>query len=169
MTVLSLLTYGAGALGVIALATLALPREVEVTRQARIAAAPQDILALAASSVDYQRFNPYLTADPALKITPFGPQSGVGSGFHFEGRDGKGSQTVAEVTNDTVRYFIDLGAMGQPQQSITARPAPGGALVTWRMTADMGMNPAGRVMGLFLDRMLGDTFRQGLTNLAAAI
>ena len=169
MTVFSVLAYGAGALSLATLATFALPRSVEITREAQIDAPPETILALAASNAGYQRFNPYLTADPALKIRAFGPDHGVGSGFHFEGKDGKGSQTVAEVTGDTVRYFIDLGPMGQPAQSITARPAAGGSHVTWRMQADLGLNPAARVMGLFMDRMLGDTFRQGLSNLAAAI
>ncbi len=169
MTLISLLSLGAGALGVATLATFALPRHVEVIRQAEVAVPPGDVLALAASNQGYQRFNPYMSADPALKITLFGPAEGVGSGFHFEGRDGKGSQTVASVDAKTVRYFIDLGPMGQPEQSITATPSESGSLVTWRMTADMGMNPIGRVMGLFMDRMLGDTFQQGLTNLAQEI
>ena len=86
----------------------------------------------------------------------------------FEGKDGTGTQTVAEVGPDRVVYAIDLGPMGQPRQSLTARPVAGGTEVVWRMEAEMGANPVFRVFGLFMDRMMGKTFEQGLRNLADA-
>ena len=49
MTLISLLSLGAGAIGVATLATFALPRHVEVTRQAEMAVPPGDVLALASS------------------------------------------------------------------------------------------------------------------------
>ena len=168
MEIGTILLAGAGALGILAGATFLLPGQVQVERRAVIDAAPAEVIALAASSAGYQRFNPYLTADPALKIVPFGPESGVGAGFRFEGKDGTGTQTVAEVGPDRVVYAIDLGSMGQPRQSLTARPVAGGTEVVWRMEAEMGANPVFRVFGLFMDRMMGKTFEQGLRNLADA-
>ncbi|MEM9247124.1 MAG: SRPBCC family protein [Pseudomonadota bacterium] len=158
------------ACGVLALTALSftLPRHVSVERAAQVAAAPETILALAASNTGYQSFNPYKTLDPDLRIDLYGPSAGVGSGFHFDSKDGTGRQTVAEVTPERVTYTVDLGPMGQPTQSIRAVPAANGAEVTWRVDADMGFNPVFRVMGLFMDAMMGPTFELGLENLADA-
>jgi hypothetical protein len=168
MTLLQILAASGAAVAVLAASTLLLPRQVHVERQALIDADARAVLALAASGEGYQRFNPYRFTDPDLSITLFGPASGVGSGFHFAGKDGKGSQTVAAITGDAVHYQIDLGPMGKPLQTIRAEPKDGGAHVTWSMQADMGFNPIGRVMGLFMDRMVGPTFERGLANLQTA-
>lgn len=151
----------------IALIAFLLPRKVVVTRQAEVAMAPDDILARVSSTDGFQTFNPYCTTDPDLKITPFGPTAGVGSGFGFEGKDGKGTQTVTDVTATRVTHLIDLGAMGKPVQSIEATATDKGALVTWTVTSDMGFNPIFRIFGLFMDRMLGKTYELGLKNMAA--
>jgi hypothetical protein len=134
-----------------------------------VQAAPADIIARAASNMGYQSFNPYASADPDLKITHFGPEHGVGSGFHFEGNDGTGHQTVSAIIDTSVTYAIDLGAMGQPVQILTALPKSGGTEVTWTMQADMGLNPIKRTFGLFMDKMIGKTLEQGLSNLNTAI
>ncbi|WP_120503518.1 SRPBCC family protein [Sulfitobacter mediterraneus] len=168
MTIWTILAGGAGLLALTAAGTLLLPRHIHVERHAAINADPAAVLALARSNEGYQRFNPYLTADPALKISHFGPQSGVGSGFDFDGKDGTGRQTVAEISADAVRYDIDLGAMGQPTQMIKAVATAHGTDVTWSMDMDLGFNPVARVFGLFMDGMIGKTFEQGLTNLASA-
>lgn len=157
-----------GGVAAVTVATYALPRHVAVERTATLAAAPSAILALAASNRGYQSFNPYKSLDPALEIELFGPVSGVGSGFRFHGADGIGSQTVSDVTAETVTFHIDLGALGQPTQSISAVPATAGAQVTWRVDADMGFNPMFRVIGLFMDNMMGPTFELGLEKLGNA-
>lgn len=159
------LKIGVAVVAIAAAVPFLLPREVSVERSEILQVAPADVLELAASNAGYQTFNPYLTADPALEITHFGPARGVGSGFRFDGKDGTGSQTVAAVSDTEVRYAIDLGPMGQPTQVIRVEPVDGGTKVTWRMESDMGMNPIGRVIGLFLDRMVGGTFEQGLANI----
>lgn len=168
MTLTTYLTAGGAVLALALAATFLLPAQVHVERSATIAADPAQVIALAASNTGYQHFNPYLTSDPDLKISHFGPASGVGSGFHFDGREGRGSQTVVSVTDTQVVYQIDLGALGRPVQTITVRPVAEGTHVTWSMDSDMGMNPVFRVFGLFMDGMIGKTFTQGLDNLARA-
>ncbi|MEM8840991.1 MAG: SRPBCC family protein [Pseudomonadota bacterium] len=162
MTVLYILL---ALLASVALITLALPRKVVVMRHADVDLNPEDVIARVASTEGFQTFNPYRSTDPALKITPFGPSRGVGSGFRFEGKDGKGTQTVIEVTATRVRHLIDLGAMGKPVQTIEAEPTASGARVTWAVTSDMGFNPVFRIFGLFMDRMLGKTYELGLRNI----
>ena len=82
------ITWLAGLAVVIAGTLILLPREVTVTRSASVSAGPAEIIALAASNIGYQRFNPHLSTDPELRITMFGPQNGVGSGFAFDGKEG---------------------------------------------------------------------------------
>lgn len=154
-------------LAIVALITLVLPRKVVVTRHANVDLNPEDVIARVASTEGFQTFNPYRTADPALKITPFGPTHGVGSGFRFHGKDGKGTQTVSEVTATRVTHLIDLGVMGKPVQTIEAEATATGARVTWTVTSDMGFNPVFRIFGLFMDRMLGKTYELGLRNIQA--
>ncbi len=161
---------GFGIAGVLAVsaAAFALPRHVSVERSAVIDAEADAIIALAASNEGFQTFNPYKSMDPELRIELFGPQAGVGSGFHFDGTDGTGSQTVSAVSEDQVVYAIDLGALGQPVQSIKAVPVADGAEVTWRVDSDLGFNPIFRVFGLFMEDMMGPTFELGLENLSRA-
>ncbi|MEM6594896.1 MAG: SRPBCC family protein [Pseudomonadota bacterium] len=151
----------------IALIALLLPRMVVVTRQTDVAMRPEDVIARVASTEGFQTFNPYRTTDPDLNITPFGPARGVGSGFGFDGKEGKGTQTVTEVTASRVTHLIDLGAMGKPVQTIEAKATETGSCVTWTVTSDMGFNPIFRIFGLFMDRMLGKTYELGLKNIAA--
>ncbi len=166
MTVWTVVSVVFGVVILIMVGAMMLPRHLHIERQALLNVEPEDVIALAASNTGYQTFNPYLTADPDLKIEPFGPDNGVGSGFYFDGKDGKGSQTVSAVTKRSVHYAIDLGSMGQPTQTITVSSAVNGTLVSWSMEMDTGNNPIARVFGLFMDRIVGKTFEQGLDNLA---
>lgn len=151
----------------VALIALLLPRKVVVTREADVTMRPEDVIARVSSTEGFQTFNPYCTTDPGLKVTPFGPSEGVGSGFSFEGKEGKGTQTVTQVTATSVTHLIDLGAMGKPVQSIEAKATDTGAHVTWTVASDMGYNPVFRIFGLFMDRMLGKTYELGLKNIAS--
>lgn len=168
MTISTILAGGAGVIAMAAAGTLLLPRQVHVSRQAALSAPPNVVLELASSSQGYHRFNPYLTADSNLKITDFGPTSGVGSGLRFNGKDGRSRQPITAITTTSVRYDIDLGIMGQPIQEISAVPSSNGTLVTWSMGMDLEFNPVARVFDLFIERMVGKVFEQGFDNLATA-
>lgn len=161
-------TLMAGGLVALSAASLALPRHVNVTRSAFVDATPETILDLASSSDGFQTFNPYRVLDPELSIASFGPPAGVGSGFRFDGKDGTGTQMISEIRADAVIYSIDLGSRGQPLQTIQTLAATGGTKVIWRVESDMGFNPVARVIGLFLEDMMGPTLELGLENLGKA-
>ncbi len=146
-----------------------LPRRLVVHRTAIIDSEPNALITLASSSDGYQRFNPYLSSDPSLKIQSFGPANGVGSGFYFDGKEGKGSQTIARITPKSVHYDIDLGPMGRPEQILSFDTSSSGTEVSWKMLMDFGFNPIARIFGLFLDRMVGSKIELGLANLVTAV
>lgn len=166
MNIKKIAIYTACGVAGLAIATLALPRHVNIERSAMMDAAPEAVIELAASNIGYQTFNPYKDLDPNLQVAMFGPASGVGSGFSFESKDGAGQQTVASVTPDQVTFDLDLGPLGQPTQAISAVAVDGATEVTWSMDVDLGMNPIFRVMGLFMDGMIGPNFELGLANIA---
>lgn len=168
MALTSILGYGAGALILLTAGTFLLPRHVSVERSTSIAVEPAKVIELAASNEGYQRFNPYKSTDPKLAIELFGPATGVGSGFRFNGKDGTGSQIVTAVTATSVAYDIDLGSMGKPRSSISVAPDGAKTKVIWRTEMDLGMNPIARVFGLFMDGMLGKTYEIGLKNIESA-
>ena len=164
------LIAGGSALVALTFIPFTLPGSVHVERSAVIDAQPEQLYKLIASNEGYQTFNPYKTADPDLKIKLHGPKSGVGSGFAFDGKDGKGTQTVSALQeNRSVTMAIDLGFMGKPTQTFNLVPTSSGTKVVWGMDMEFGMNPIGRVMGRFMDKMVGGVFEQGLTNLATAV
>ena len=162
----TMIAMGAVAVAAIVAIPLFLPNHATAERSAVIAAEPGELFPLIASNSGYQRFNPYKAKDPDLKIEMFGPASGIGSGFAF---DGKGTQTVVALEeNRSVTMQIDLGARGKPVTVFTLEPVGAGARVTWSTRSDFGLNPVGRVIGLFLDGMLGPDYEKGLKLLGNA-
>ena len=170
MSIINILLSIAVLAVIVICASYALPASKTVSRRAVIKANAADIYQLVASTEGFQRFNPYCDTDPSLKISAFGPDTGVGAGFSFEGKEGKGTQTVIAVKpNRQVQMEIDLGPMGKPVQTFSLKEQPDSTEVIWSTRSDFGMNPIGRVFGLFLDKMLGKTYERGLNNLAQAV
>ncbi|MEO0544476.1 MAG: SRPBCC family protein [Pseudomonadota bacterium] len=163
------LTIGAIAVAAVVAVPFVLPSSKTVERSAVIEAPADKVFALVASNEGYQSFNPYKVKDENLKITMHGPSHGIGSGFAFDGKDGKGTQTiVAMEENRSVTMQIDLGAMGKPVTEFRLSPQNGNTEVTWSTKSEFGFNPIGRVVGLFLDGMLGPVYELGLEELNKA-
>jgi len=54
---------------------------------------------------------------------------------------------VAHVTDRSITYNIDMGAMGQLKKIVEVRPSAGASAGERRMEADLGHNPIVRVFG----------------------
>ncbi len=144
-------------------------RYTTITRTGHTGASADRIIELVSSTEGFTRINPHLTADPKLEITPLGPHTGIGSGFAFRGKNGKGTQTVAQVGDTYVDYAIDMGSMGTSTQRIAARPAPGGGSdLEWTMVLDAGGNPLLRLFGMMASKVIGPTLETGIRNLSTS-
>lgn len=156
-------------IGLLVALSYLVPRKTVVSRSAKIAASTDKVYALVASNTGYQRFNPYHDTDANLQIDLFGPAQGIGSGFAFKGKEGKGTQTITDVSTErAVTMQIDMGAMGKPVQHFELNPNTDGTEVTWSIEADSGYNPMMRVFGLLMDKFVGGNIERGLQNLAKA-
>ena len=80
MTCMNMATLTIAVMVLLVASTYLLPRRIRVERSATVTVSAEQILLLAGSTLGYQRFNPYQTRDPELRIEPFGPAQGVGSG-----------------------------------------------------------------------------------------
>ncbi len=166
MSLTTTIAIGAAVCCAATASTLFLPRAQTVERKTIVKAAASDVYNLLTSARRYQSFNPYKDTDPALKIEFFGPEEGMGSGFRFEGKEGKGSQTIVALDpNRSVTVEIDLGPMGKPETTFSLQEIEAGTEVTWSTTSDFGYSPVGRIAGLFLEKMLGKTYERGLENM----
>ncbi len=169
MTLTTTMITGGLVLAAIIAIPFALPSSKTVERSATIQANQHDLFAMIASPREYQKFNPYHDTDPDLEIKFNEVEQGIGAGFAFKGKEGKGIQTITALEEDKkVTMLIDLGSMGKPVQTFTLSPAEGGTKVVWSTTSEFGMNPIGRVFGLFLENMLGETYERGLKNMEKA-
>ncbi len=170
MPINTALMAGSAALLVLAATPFALPGNTHVERSAVIAAAPDEIFGMLSSNRGFQQFNPFKDTDPDLEIKLMGPERGIGSGFSFKGKEGSGTQTITALEkNRSVTMKIDLGAMGQPTQRFHLTPLQDGTRVVWGMDAEFGLNPIGRIFGLFMDGQLGPVYERGLKNLSRAV
>jgi uncharacterized protein YndB with AHSA1/START domain len=168
MALTTIVAASALALTAIAATPFALPDRAHVERTAVVHAPTAAVFGILSSSAGFDSFNPFRTSDPDLKVTFAGPAAGVGASFSWTGRSGSGSQTIVEVAPDErVVMQLDLGPMGNPRQTFTLRPAKGGATeVTWALDAELGANPIHRVLGKFMDKMLGPQYELGLQKLS---
>jgi hypothetical protein len=83
---------------------------------------------------------------------------------------GNGSQEIIEsVPNEKIISKLDFGRGEPPIGSFTFTPEGEATKVVWGVDMDMGMNPMGKVFGLFMDGMMGKEFEAGLNNLKAHV
>lgn len=147
------------------------PAGYRVERSLAIAASP---LALFDQVNDHRRFNawnPFLKADPNVKLTYSGPGSGVGAVCRWDGNSqiGAGSSTITESKpGELVRLRMDWKRPmeGTGTCDFTFKPQGERTVVTWAMYGQN--NFLGKVVSVFLDceKMCGPPFEEGLANLA---
>lgn len=119
------------------------------------------------------KWMPWGMKDPNIKYTYAGPEVGVGAKVDWESKEvGNGSQWVIETVQDkhvkTGMKFSDFD--GTYTSEINLEPVDGGTKVTWTYDGDVtgaGMASAtmGKIMGTFIDGMLGADYEKGLSNL----
>ncbi len=123
---------------------------------------------------NFQSWSPWYERDTAASYTYSGPESGAGQSLHWDSKEktvGKGSLTIADLVEDSV-VNMDLamdGGGGVAKAIYTLSPEGDATKMTWSMNMDAGMNPLMRIMGKFMDGMVGPDFEQGLNKLKARV
>jgi effector-binding domain-containing protein len=160
-----------------------LPGSAHVERSITINRPPSEVFAVLNS---YRRFNdwsPWAMKDPNAKYTITGPVAGVGAKQSWVGDPktvGSGSQEITESTADkSVTTALDFGEMGKARAHFSLAPdnAPTNTKVVWTLDTEAPLaldgkvlwNVVGRYMGLFMDKMVGPDYEQGLARLKTLV
>jgi len=148
------------------------PADFRVERSATLPASPEALFEHVNNHHKFAVWNPFLKADPNVKNTYRGPQSGVGAVCSWEGNRnvGAGSCTIVESKpGELVRCRMDWKRPmeGTATVDFTFKPEGVQTVVTWAMYGKN--NFMGKVMSVFMDcdKMCGPQFEKGLASLGA--
>lgn len=145
-----------------------LPRHVKVERTATIKAPAEIVFGQVNVLKNWEQWSPWQKLDPKMKLVYNNIPSGKGASYSWEGNKdvGKGKLTITRIVPyDTIDVDMNFMDQGAAQAGYYLKKADTTVNLTWWMDADMGNNPLGRWMGLFMDRMVGKDFQKGLDSI----
>lgn len=147
------------------------PRKVTFERSIIINASSSSIFEEINSVKAMQAWMSWAKIDPeGTQYTYEGPESGVGSKVSWKSEHpdvGAGVQSIVEsVKNEKTRTELYFEGYDNPNYAdIIILKDNGANKVTWTFEGDMGSNPIYKLMGLFMENMLGPSYEKGLKNL----
>lgn len=146
------------------------PDTFSYTRTVVINATPEAVYKEVEDFRRWAFWSPWAPLDPNCKNSFEGPQSGAGSIFNWDGNGkvGAGKMTItetkpAEVVLIDLQFYRPMKALNHTEFTFT--PHGGGTLVSWTMS---GRNTFfSKLIDLLMncEKMVGDMFVKGLTNL----
>jgi len=150
------------------------PDDFRVTRSMTMVATPQAVFEQGNDLHKWDAWSPWARLDPNVKNSFEGPATGPGSVFKWSGNNdvGEGIQTITESRpGELGRFKLEFVRpfAGTNDVDFTFKPEGTGTLVTWTMSGKN--NFMSKAMGLVMDcdKMCGDFFVTGLTNLKAIV
>ncbi|TDX01785.1 SRPBCC family protein [Dinghuibacter silviterrae] len=158
----------------IILVSFFLPGTVHVERAKVIKAPPATVFSVVNNLRTYNDWMPWNRKDPNMHQTFGDKDSGQGASYSWTSTDkevGNGTLTITEsVPDKKVVTALDFGDMGTSMGGWNLSPVDSGTMVVWYMDSKMtGKNVfyslVGKYMGLFMDKMVGPDFEQGLDSL----
>ncbi len=165
---------GVGVVAIIALLVYAatLSDTFQVQRSLRINASADKIFPLINNMRGMNTWNPFSEADPNIKITYSGPESGKGARYQWTGNSkvGEGSIEITDVSAPSrVTLKLDMLKPIEGHNTVIFTLVPSGSStdVTWAMNGERPL--IGKVMDVVfsMDRMVGGQFEKGLAKLKA--
>jgi len=146
-----------------------LPRYVAIERSLVIKAPKETIAPHIADLRQWGAWSPWAKLDPNMKVQYSEPSAGLGAWMAWQSDHenvGNGKMILTAIGPDSIAESMDFG-MGEPARAaFYLLPADGGTQVKWTGHFDMGNNPMGRWMGLFVGDMVAKDYDRGLANLA---
>ncbi len=164
-------------LGIVALLLLVglfLPRTYRVQRVVTIRTTPETLYGNLAGLRHWPEWTVWnQERDPSVRLEFGSPEVGAGASYRWTGdKLGRGQMALTRAEPGKGVWF-DLefeGGESKATGSLTFEAAGEGALrLVWMIEGDLGRSPVGRYVGLFIDRMVGPDFEQGLERLRARL
>lgn len=161
----------AGLVGLVVLLVLIaffLPSTYRVERSVVIQARPEVVYTLVGDLRRWKEWGAWHARDPQMKLTYAEKTGAVGSWSAWESQSqGSGRMTITQHEPPRrLVYKLEFPDMGTTSEgTMTLADAGGGVKVIWVDAGNLGKSPLYRWFGLFLDRLIGPDFEQGLANL----
>lgn len=150
------------------------PDAFQIERTLAMNATPETVFAQINDLHNFNRWNPFALADPAIVLSYTGAESGVGAAYAWNssGRAGKGSMEIIRSTlysNVLMDLKFEKPFAAHNVAEFGIAPANEGSIVTWAMTGNNKFIQ--KLMGAIfnMDKMVGGEFAKGLENLKALV
>ena len=161
-----------GLLGAVLFYASTKPNECNFSRSIHILAPPEKIFPLIDDPRAMNEWNPFVKADPNIKLSYSGPPNGVGAANDFDGDNkvGAGRAEIIESAPSSkvvVALRMDRPMKCQNRVEFTIVPSGNGSDVTWAMS---GKQPfMGKLFSVFVntEKMVSGAFETGLADLKA--
>src|ERR1051326_1899822 len=144
------------------------PRHVQVERSLTMKA-PQEIVHAQINNLkNWNKWSPWYKLDTTMKMEYNDIEAGTGASFKWDSQNknvGKGDMTITASAKDSISTAMNFMEHGTATAKFILTKENDGTKVSWIMESDMGNNPIGRIFGLFMDKMVGKDFENGLANL----
>lgn len=145
---------------------LFLPSEVNVQRSRLMNAEPEAIFQQVNNLKNWPGWMPWSRKDPDMRIEWGKKTEGEGASYTWFSKKpevGDGSLVIrSSVPYESVETEMDFRENGKARGTFRLEQVPQGTFVTWSMHSEMGSNPMFRLIGPFMDRMIGPDFEEGL-------
>jgi len=154
---------------VVAAIGLMLPSQVHVERSTTIDR-PQEIVFDYVNHIqNWNSWSPWYELDTTASFTLSGPPTGEGAKLNWVSTNknvGTGTMTFTEVVAPS-KIVQELNFMeeGVAVGTYMFESDGNGTKLTWSFEFDTGFNPLLRIIGKFMDGMVGKDFERGLKNL----
>ena len=146
-----------------------LPRHVRVERTETIKAAPEIVFGQVNTLKNWEQWSPWHKLDPKMKLEYNEIPSGKGASYSWKSEKrnvGNGKLTIIRIVPyDTIDVEMNFMEQGTSLAGYYIKKADSTVQLTWWMDADMGYNPMGRWVGLFMDNLVGKDFEKGLSSI----
>jgi uncharacterized protein YndB with AHSA1/START domain len=158
-----------GLLAVMVAMGFLLPRSYRVERSLTIQAAPEAVFAKLNDLQAWREWGGWYQRDPGMKLSYSDPAAGVGAWSEWKSPGGgRGRLTItASQPPSRLAYHLSFPEWRMESRGIltVTAAADGRVTVAWTAEGDVGGNPLSRWLGLFMDRILGPDFENGLAKL----
>ena len=149
------------------------PRVATISRSVEVNATPEEVFPQLNNLKNFvEHWSPWTAKDPNASHTYNNIPEGTGAQYSWEGdrkKVGAGTMKITESErNKRVRTSLYFKGRGHAFANMHVEASGNGrSKVTWNFEGDNGNNPFGRLMGRFMDKLLGPDYEKGLNNLKA--
>src|ERR1035437_626701 len=144
------------------------PSHVRVERSLAMKAPSEIVFSQINILKNWKKWSPWYQMDTAMKMEYNQIPAGAGAGYKWLSTNekvGSGDMTITSSNQDSISTAMNFMEHGIARAKFLFSKKDSTTKVTWIMESDLGMNPIGRIFGLFMEKMLGPDFEQGLSNL----